>query len=214
MHLEICVEDSSGKIFLENILSRVIRDDVTWRIHSYRGIGRIPTGLKSTDNAEHRVILDNLPKLIRGCDKTPYVSALLVIVDSDRRDCKEFLTELKQVHNAVAPNASVIFRLAIEEMEAWMLGDQDAISAAYQNVQSGPMRSYVQDSVCGTWEVLADAIFPGGADAIRKMGWPAPGKAKCEWASNIPPHMDLSSNKSPSFNKLLQALEPFAIAPE
>jgi len=210
MHLEICVEDASGKILLENILPRIVRDDITWRVHGYRGIGRIPKGLQSTDNAEHRIILDSLPKLIRGCANTPYVTALIIIVDTDSRDCKDFLKELKSVHQEIAPAANVIFRLAIEEMEAWLLGDPEAIKAAYSNVQEGPMKAYKQDSVCGTWEILADAVHPGGSAALIAAGWPAPGAAKCEWAANIPPHMDFGANKSPSFKKLLQALAPFS----
>jgi hypothetical protein len=209
MHLEICVEDASGKIFLENILPRVIRNDVSWRVHGYRGIGRIPKGLQSTDNAEHRIILDNLPKLIRGCANTPHVTALIIVIDSDQRDCEAFLKELKDVHNNSAPNANVIFRLAIEEMEAWILGDRSAIEAAYPKVTQAAIDAYSQDTVCGTWEVLADAIHPGGSQALIAAGWPAPGAAKCDWAANIPPHMDLTLNKSPSFNKFLEALAPF-----
>lgn len=210
MHLEICVEDASGKIFLENVLPRIVRNDVTWRLHGYRGIGRIPKGLQSTDNAEHRIILDSLPKLIRGCANTPYVSALMIVVDTDAKDCKQFLQELKSVHQQVAPNANVVFRLAIEEMEAWLLGDPAAIKAAYPNVNEITLKSYKQDSICGTWEVLADAVHPGGSAALVAEGWPAPGEAKCQWAKNIPPHMDFATNASPSFHKLLKALGPYS----
>ena len=75
MHLEICVEDASGKILLERVLPKIIRDEVTFRIHGYKGIGHVPKGLKSTDDAEKRLFLDNLPKLIRGCARTPHVTA-------------------------------------------------------------------------------------------------------------------------------------------
>lgn len=209
MHLEICVEDASGKLLLDGILPRIIRQDVTWQVHGYKGIGRIPRGLQNTDNAQHRILLDNLPKLIRGCANTPYVTALIIIVDTDERDCSAFLQELHAVHAAVAPNANVIFRLAIEEMEAWILGDPEAIAAAYPNVRLDVLAEYQQDSVCGTWEVLADAVHPGGALALNTAGWPAPGEAKCEWAASIAPHLDVATNKSPSFHKLMAALAPY-----
>jgi hypothetical protein len=209
MHLEICVEDASGKILVEQILARILREDVSWRVHGYRGVGRIPKDLKSTENASHRILLDSLPKLIRGCANTPYVTALIFIVDTDKKDCKEFLQQLKALHLSISPKANVIFRLAIEEMESWLLGDSEAIKAAYPNVIEGPLKGYIQDSVCGTWEVLADAIHPGGAAALKAAGWPAPGEAKCNWARNIPPHMNFDGNKSPSFQRLLKALAPF-----
>lgn len=209
MHVEICVEDASGKILLDGILPRIIRADVTWRVHGYRGIGRIPKGLHSTDNAEHRIILENLPKLIRGCANTPYVSVLIILIDTDSRDCKEFLQELKSVSEQIAPQANVVFRLTIEEIEAWLLGDPDAIEAAYPNAQIALLNSYVQDSVCGTWEKLADVVHPGGAAQLNAVGWPAPGVAKCTWATDIPPHMDFTRNRSPSFRKFIEALVPY-----
>ena len=30
-------------------------------------------------------------------------------------------------------------------------------------------------------------------------GYPTAGKAKCEWAGQIAPHMDMNRNRSPSF---------------
>lgn len=210
MHLEICVEDASGKLFLDGILPRIIRRDVTWKVHGYAGIGHIPKGLRSTDNAAQRIFLDNLPKLIRGCANTPYVTALFIVVDTDSRNCGDFLRDLKGVQQAIAPESNVIFRLAVEEMEAWILGDPDALRAAFAKVNEVALQSYVQDAVCGTWEVLADVVYPGGSSALIAEGWPAPGRAKCGWAEAVTPHMSFTNNASPSFQKLLQALQPFA----
>ena len=209
MHLEICVEDTSGKILLDGLLARLIRPDVTWKVHGYKGIGRVPRNLGNTNNASRRIFLDNLPKLIRGCANTPYVTALIVVVDNDDRNCKEFLAELKSVHRAIAPQSNVIFRIAIEEMEAWLLGDPDALRAAFPNVREDLLASYDQDTTCGTWEMLADVIHPGGSAALLQEGWPAPGEAKCRWATEVVPHLAVNDNASPSFRKFLEALAPY-----
>ncbi len=209
MHVEFCVEDASGKILLEAIIPKIINPDTSWRVHSYRGIGHIPKGLGNTTNAQKRMILDNLPKLIRGCADTPYISALIIVVDNDDRNCVQFLGELKNIHTSVAPKSKVIFRIAIEEMEAWLLGDRKAIEEAYTSARASPMDSYIQDSICGTWEILADAIYPGGSTALKALGWPAPGVAKCEWAKNIGPRLDINCNTSPSFNKFVEAVRQF-----
>lgn len=210
MHLQICVEDASGKIFLDNLLPRILIDDVSWRVHPYRGIGKIPKGLKSTDRAEHRILLECLPKLIRGFANTPHVSALILVVDTGNKDCAVFLAELKAVHAAIAPDSNVIFGLAIEEMEAWLLGDPQAIEAAYPKVIKSVLSNYLQDSVCGTWEVLANAVHPGGSASLIEAGWRASGEAKCKWANDITSHMNLTVNGSPSFSKLLEAIKPFS----
>ena len=43
---------------------------------------------------------------------------------------------------------------AIEESEAWLLGDREALIAAYPDINLEILDTYVQDSQCGTWELL------------------------------------------------------------
>ncbi len=80
-----------------------------------------------------------------------------------------------------------------------MLGDRNAVKAAYPRAKDQVLKAYVQDSICGTWERLADAVYPGGSQKLRQLGWPHTGRAKCEWANNIAPHLDVESNQSRSF---------------
>jgi hypothetical protein len=99
-----------------------------------------------------------------------------------------------------------MFRLAIEEVEAWYLGDRQALQTAYPRAKTDVLNRYVQDSVCGTWELLADAVHSGGSEAIRKAGWPLPGQIKYEWAEKIGPLLEPDRNVSPSFGKLRDGL--------
>lgn len=209
MHIEILVEDASGEKLLESLLPKVFGaqgDPHTWRVHAYKGIGRIPKNLNAGGDPAKRILLDQLPKILRGYGKTPGIDAVVVVLDSDRRNCVEFLTELKTLTAGCNPAPNTLFRIAIEEMEAWYFGDQQALTAAYPRTKTEVLNRYVQDSVCGTWELLADAIYPGGAAAIKKVGWPRSGKVKYEWASKIGPLLDLDRNVSPSFGKLRDGL--------
>ena len=61
------------------------------------------------------------------------------------------------------------------------------------------LKRYVQDSICGTWEVLADAIHPGGALRLKTLGYREAGEAKCKWAEQITPNMNVDRNQSISF---------------
>jgi hypothetical protein len=65
---------------------------------------------------------------------------------------------------------------------------------------------YKQDSICGTWELLADAISPGGMKIVREKGWPLRGKLKHEWAQKIGLLMKPASNQSPSFDEFRHQL--------
>ena len=94
---------------------------------------------------------------------------------------------------------TTLFRIAIEEGEAWLLGDHAAVKAAYPNARDAVLNTYFQDSICGTWEVMADAVHPEGSAHLKALGYPAAGMAKCKWAREIAPHMDMDNNQSSSF---------------
>ena len=189
MHFEILVEDQSGSIALEHFLEKILGPNYaehSWNIHAYKGIGRIPTDLRSAPNPANRLLLDNLPRLLRGYGKSlTDSSAVVVVVDLDDRDCMVFKQDMVNVLNACNPRPQTLFRIAIEESEAWLLGDRAAVKSAYPNANDATLSNYVQDSICGTWEVLADAIHPGGSSHLKALGYPPTGMAKCDWASNI-----------------------------
>ena len=204
MHFEILVEDASGKIALESILEKILGPDVqdhTYRIIPYKGIGRIPKNLRGTTDPRKRILLDRLPKLLRGYGKAlqGFPAAVVVVVDLDDKECLVFKQEMLDILNNCNPQPTTLFRIAIEEGEAWLLGDRNAVKAAYPHAKAQVLNSYVQDSICGTWEKLADAVYPGGSQKLKQLGWPHTGKAKCEWANSIAPYFDIENNQSRSF---------------
>ena len=209
MHIEFLVEDSSGEKLLGQLLPRILGEQGashTWRLKAYKGIGRIPQGLTAKADPAKRMLLDQLPRLLQGYGKTPGIDAVVVVVDTDSRDCKAFLQELKSLAQSCKPAPRTLFRLAIEEMEAWYLGDREALLKAYPRAKREVLDRYVQDSTCNTWELLADAVHAGGVAAIKKAGWPLPGQVKHEWAEKIGPFMSLNQNTSPSFGKFRDGL--------
>lgn len=209
MHIEILVEDSSGKRLLDFILPKILGAGVspcTWRVHAYKGIGRIPKGLKPFGDPSKRILLDQLPKLLSGYGKNPGIDAVVVVLDSDKQDCVAFLDELTTLASRCKPTPRVLFRLAIEEMEAWYFGDRNALLRAYPRAKKSVLDRYAQDCVCETWETLADAIHAGGSATVKRQGWPLPGQLKHEWAERMGPHMDIEANESPSFCKFRDGL--------
>lgn len=215
MHIEFLVEDSSGEKLLAQLLPRILGEQGelhTWRLKAYKGIGRIPQGLTAKADPAKRMLLDQLPRLLQGYGKTPGIDAVVVVLDTDRRDCKDFLQELKLLAQGCKPAPRTLFRLAVEEMEAWYLGDREALLKAYPRAKRDVLDRYVQDSACGTWELLADAVYAGGVAAIKKAGWPLPGQIKHEWAEKMGPFMSLHQNASPSFGKFRDGLSRLVLS--
>lgn len=205
MHFEILVEDISGKIALDILIPKIIGAEHTFKVHRYKGIGHIPKGLTSKSDPQKRILLDQLPRLVQGYGKTfasyppDYPAILVVICDLDDRCLSAFRRELIDLVNKCSPRPETHFCIAIEEGEAWYLGDLAAVKKVYPNAKDGVLNSYTQDSICGTWEKLADAVFSGGAKSLAKLGWQAVGKEKGNWAERIPVFMDVENNLSPSF---------------
>ena len=119
-----------------------------------------------------RILLHNLLRLLKGYGRTfhgyprGYECALVIVCDLDDRDRTAFLAELQAVLDQCSPKPRTQFCLAIEEGEAWLLGDLDAVRTAYPGARKAVLDDDVNDSICGTWEVLADAVYPGGRTAL------------------------------------------------
>ena len=151
-------------------------------------------------NPAKRILLDQLPGLLAGYGKSQPDSAVVVLVDVDDRDCISFKQELLQLLKRCHPRQRVLFRLAIEEIEAWLLGDKNAIRVGFPRAKLSALKSYRQDSICGTWELLADAVYPGGSSTLKAEGWPRIGQEKCRWASRVGVRLNVEANLSPSFH--------------
>jgi hypothetical protein len=205
MHFEILVEDQSGAKALNILVPKIIGDEHTFSVHLYKGIGRIPKNLNAKTDPGKRILLDQLPKLLRGYGKAfasypdDCPAAVILVCDLDDKCLNAFRQELYAILNACNPKPLASFCIAIEEGEAWFLGDIQAIKAAYPKAKLAFLNSYENDTICGTWELLADAVFPGGAQSLSSKGWWAIGTEKSAWSERIAPHMDVANNSSPSF---------------
>ena len=135
MHFEVLVEDQSGCAALDILLERVLGPNQgghSWRTHAYKRLGHVPKNLHASQDPLRRLLLNRLPALIRGYGRSlGSESSVVVVVDLDDRDCMAFKNELLDVVRSCDPRPTVLFRIAIEESEAWLLGDRAAVNAAY-----------------------------------------------------------------------------------
>ena len=207
MHFIFHIEDQSSKKAMDNLIPKMLGDGITYEIYPYKGIGEIPKNLKPKTDASKRMLLDQLPRILRGYGRVPNCGTIVIICDLDDNNKEKRLSELHGVLNVCNPKPKVLFCLAIEEFEAWYLGDLDAVRAAYPKAKEKILNSYKNDEICGTWEVLADAVYQGGHKELKKKGWQAIGKQKSVWAETISPLMNVDNNRSPSFNNMYAQLK-------
>lgn len=205
MHFQFLIEDQSSAALIEILMRKIMlkKENITFDCKSFKGIGGF-TKRRTVKETKSGKLLNDLAIYLRGFNKSlQYISAVIIVVlDNDNRNTQEFLVELNQVAWENMIVVDHVFCIAVEEVEAWLLGDEAAILSAYPLAKLQQLHEYVQDSICGTWEVLADVVYPGGVSKLKRecSTYFEIGKYKCEWAQKIGAYMDIESNRSPSFN--------------
>lgn len=217
MHLQFLVEDYSTKCLIDQLMIKLVplneEEILTYDVKSFRGIGTLgKTG--SIIERKTGKMLNDLPEYLRGFSKSlsgyGKNAAIIVIVDNDKRNPDQFRKELYKVLINSSVLIDCVLCIAIKEMEAWLLGDCEAIVSAYPDAKLKILNSYKQDAICDTWEVIAEAVYPGGLKTLMKKTGGAYfeiGRQKAEWASCIGKYMNLEKNNSPSFNLFKDELD-------
>ena len=216
MYFQFLIEDMSSEILIRHVMNKIkmkYQDkEIYYDSRSFSGIGH----LKNSGNLFERKggnLLNNLRSYLRGFDRSLRnmdQAAIIVVLDNDKRDLNKFRYELEKAACETMLLTDHVFCIAVKEMEAWLLGDENAIWSAYPNARRKYLKDYEQDGICDTWEVLANMLYPGGLTGLKKkksVSQNVVGKAKCEWADKKGEMLDLDVNISPSFQHFLYELE-------
>lgn len=209
MRLHILVEGKSEQALLDGWLPRFLPGH-SFQVIVHRGKGRLSDAPGRAPRGRQG-LLDQLPHKLRAYGRSldPRTDRVLVLVDADDDDCADLERRLHALAGATEPCPEAEFRLAVEETEAFYLGDRAAIRAAYPSARLTRLRGYVQDSICGTWERFMEVIGASSEDKVA-------------WAQAMGRHLSArpGDNASPSFRSLCDALlrlsgeaEPLAPAP-
>lgn len=216
MYFQFLIEDKSTEILVNHVMNKLKDEhpetEIIWNIKSFSGIGHLQ---KKGTVLEQKTgkLLNDLPMYMRGFDKALQkmdLAALIVVLDNDKRDIEQFRNDLENMAVSNMILCDYAFCVAIKEMEAWLLGDPEAIKKAYPDAKMQYLRRYEQDGICETWEVLADMVYPKGLSKLKKKSGDAYteiGKAKCEWADRIGEYLHLHDNQSQSYQYFITALE-------
>ena len=162
-------------------------------------------------------MLNDLPKRIKAFNiELRYIvnAALFIVMDNDTRDTSQFYAQLKGLSETNNISIDHVYCIAIEELEAWLLGDINAIKFAYPALRdriATKHSQYTPDEIRqgGTWEFLAEMLTKKGYSHFIKANpsYYDVGRRKSEWAEHIGKYMEIRQNQSPSFNKLIDELD-------
>jgi len=166
-------------------------------VHPHQGKGALPTDLAARPDPKHRGLLDLLPATLRGYSDalSSEKDGVIVLVDADDDDPAELHASVAAVAATFAPALRISVCVAVEETEAFYLGDLKAVRRAFPNADMALARTYVPDSVCGTAELFGRLVHDGGNNKVA-------------WAEAMAPVLTTRAgrSRSPSFRKLVAAL--------
>jgi len=212
MHFEVLTEDRSGGVVVDALMRQILEEilpSFSISIRPHRGKGDIPEDPFARPERFASGLMDLLPAKLRAYDRV-YAGTeciLVVVMDSDNLSWDIVQSMLRGQCSRFAPGLLHVIGVCVEETESWLLADEQALLQAYPDADISVIREYKQDSVCGTWEVLCRALIRGQAENLIRVGYPAIGQYKHEWACNISKYLDPKRNVSKSFRSFCHELE-------
>ncbi|MBC6991025.1 DUF4276 family protein [Hymenobacter sp. BT491] len=199
MQVEFLLEEESAEDALRQLLPRVLPAHYVPRFRVFAG---------------WQDLMGQLPALMRGYQRRigqPAQHELRIVVLLDADGVAE-ARAAKQEEAAIAAGLltyvqakegqhfHVFNALAVQELEAWFLGDRDAIMSAYPKVKTHHFKGIDRepDNPPKPNEVLWRIL--------KEAGLFASGKRKREWAETIAPHLNPEQNTSLSFQYFREGL--------
>lgn len=203
-YFHVLVEGRSDEPVVQEILQRRfnLRVDDDFRVHPHRGKGQLPAHPNLKPAPQLQGLLDLLPAKLRAWASLPRTDVVVVLVDADSDNGAELKAQLLSMYERLEKKPhQVLFRIAVEETESWLIADVRALRLAYPKAKLQKITSFAPDAIVGAWERLAEALGRKPQDCN--------GADKLEWAKTIMPHVDLDTPKSPSLGCFVEGIERF-----
>ena len=159
-HFEIFLEEPSAEAFVAEVWGKMAPAGATYQTHAFQG---------------KQELLAQLPMQLKAYAKwIPDHFRIVILVDEDRQDCTGIKTLLEKMCRdaglgtltAPGSGARVANRIAVEELEAWMLGGKrvEARPCAWLGGARGGPRRPEQRRCCHR-----SAADGRGAESVRWM---------------------------------------------
>jgi hypothetical protein len=198
MQIEFLVEEISAKAALDQLLPRLLPEH-SCRVRVFEGWQDLLGQLKMVLQGYHRRIFREGQTDLR----------VVVLLDGDgicerRKTAMEAKAAEVGLLTKTTAGAGQLFhvlnRVSVQELEAWWLGDREAIMAAYPGVKLAHFKGTDRnpDAPLKPSEVLWEVL--------KKGRYFLTGKRKTQWAMDIAAHLDPTRNASPSFRYFCEGL--------
>lgn len=183
--LHVFTEEASAKNVFDVILRKVLPENVYFRVYPHQGKQDLEKALRNS-----------LPTISRMPG-----SKVLITRDQDSADCKDVKSSIQEI---IAGNCQCdnVIRIACRELEAWFLGDLEAIKNVFPRFKPESFQSKADfrnvDKISNPDKYLL-RIIP---ELKNRASLP-----KLAVSEAIAPYLDLERNLSASFNHTISAIK-------
>jgi hypothetical protein len=187
-HVEILVEESSMERFLQHLLPDILPDGYILGQNCF-----IRPHSGKTD------LMKSISKKARAFKHFPHPVRMVVVHDQDSNNCIQLKKNLIEIVKKENPDIPLLVRIACRELENWYLGDLEAIEKLYPESKARNQTKKAK---------FRDPDNLNGTDEMRRFSslFSKQGSAK-----EIPKHMNLSLNRSTSFNHFITGIKKFLL---
>jgi hypothetical protein len=180
--LHIFTEERSAKNVFDEILPKILPDNVSYNVYPHQGKQDLEKALKTT-----------VPTISRFPG-----ARILIIRDQDNEDCKTVKERIREFIGERCSSPPLI-RIACHKLESWFLGDLNAVSQAYTKVRPEKYQNKKQfrnvDSIAHPDRILL-SIIPEYKDRLPKL----------EVSERISMCLEITGNRSASFNCMIMGI--------
>lgn len=183
--IEILVEEPSMKNFLSEILPKILPDGYYLNYNCF---------IRDHQGRNH--LQKEIPIKVRAYQNYSKPVKLIIIQDQHSEDCKNLKSKLQ---NLVTCNSNLnsLIRIVCRELEAWYIGDMEALNKVYPKFNVDKYRN---------WAKFRDPDLCNAANELKQI---ISNFQKGIASKEIPKYFDLDNNKSKSFNHLISGIKNF-----
>lgn len=184
--VEILVEEPSMEHFLRELLPVVLPDGYLLDQNCF---------IRPHEGKSH--LRKSIPRKAKTYPHWSIPVKLIIIHDQDSSDCKRLKYDIEKLVREVNETCPLLIRIACRELENWYLGDLNAVEKVYPESKASMQSRKAK---------FRNPDFLVGSDEMKKLT----GTFTKSFASKeIPKHLALDENKSPSFNHLIKGIKSF-----
>jgi hypothetical protein len=186
--IEILVEEPSMEAVLKELLPKIL--PAPWEL----GVNCF---IRSHEGKSD--LKKSIPKKMKVFSHFYEPTGIVILHDQDSADCKKLKQDLLKLCTDNG-NCPVLIRIICRELEAWYIGDFEAVQAAYPKFKAEKNK---QKATYRNPNALVNA-----SEEVKKL---VPDFQKGSGAKRIAPHLSPSSthNTSESFQQFLSGLKKF-----